>query len=220
MRCEATEIDRGWRRVAVLAAFWALVALYGVVLFAILSPRWDEAYRRNFVTGEFGAYPTSPVFGGRNALAVDLDRPVSFGSPTGRFILNRFDWVGKEGVPHGLDRLSGRIFIHLPPETGAAERALTLRLSVRCAFPAAVAGRFRVMVNGAAVGGFVCADRPGDSVVAIPLPAGALGVNSYDGITVEREAEGWRDRVATELGMRRQAFKLVGLEIATAAAAQ
>lgn len=196
-----------------LAVFWGLVLFYAVVAYAVFNPRTDDDYRRTYVTREFGVYPPSAFFEGRNGLTYEPGTVLDMTKSTARLHLNRFDWIWQGGAGPGLDRYTGRIFVHLRPELEPAQRAHVLKLDLVCAFPDGVSGRFTVSLNGAPIGAFVCAETPGPFVFEAMLPPGSIGIERYDEIRIGREPENWSDRAATILGRRIAALQLAAFEI-------
>lgn len=212
MRCEppATRGVAGW---AALAAIALLLGFYGVVFHAILTPRMDEDYRRTFVTQEFGAYPPSKVFGGRNGLAYEPGTRVTLDTDEARLYLARFDWVWLEPPAPSLKGFEGRIFLHLPADARDPAAAWRLRLSFVCALPAELAPTVTVAVNGRDLGTVACSTATGDVVFDAAVPPGLLGASTYDAITVRREPATLAERVKTRLGLRARALGLAWFEI-------
>lgn len=198
---------------ALRAAFAILVAFYAAVGLLVLNPRTDEPFRRTFVTGEFGAYPVSPFFEGANGLDYRPGDAVDFTRPVARHLLNRFDWIwtGPPG-PH-LDGWRGRIFLHVADGARRPEAPHRLVLTMAYAADRAFVGRFAVAVNGRDAGGFSCPDRPGPFTFDALLPAGAIGRETYDGITLTRLPEGPADRLGTLVGARIAGFSLLALKL-------
>jgi hypothetical protein len=215
MQCETADRKRGFGDWAVLAVLGALVLFYAGVLGMILKPRYDEDFRRTFVTGEFGVYPPSEVFKGRNGLDYAPGTRVDLTRPKPRLYLNRFDWLWQGDPGPRLKKLSGRIFVHVEDALRRPDRPHRLSIAAVCAYPAGIAGRFRVSVNGSDVGGFTCADHPEPFVFSADLPAGAIGVLEYDEIRLTREPEGLSDRLATAFGMRIPGFQMPWFAIET-----
>jgi hypothetical protein len=215
MRCDAAARPRTLADGAVLLALAALIVFYGAVAFMILSPRMDEEYRRTFVTREFGAYPTSKVFDGRNGLDYAPGTRADLSKSKQRLHLNRFEWPWRGPPGARMRGWSGRIFVHVRDDLRRPDRPHRLTLGAVCAFPAGIAGIFEVRVNGTPVGGFRCDGRADPMTFSAEIPPGLIGSLKYDEITVERTPEGWQDRLATRLGLRFAAFFLSWFEIST-----
>lgn len=118
-------------RRSVLIALIPLLVLYGLAFHALITPLGDEAYRRTFVTGEFGTYPLAVQFNGKNALDVATGEKIDLLSERGRLLLGRFDWRKFDPDTPYLVSTEGSIFLHRPEED-EARLGLTLHLTIAC----------------------------------------------------------------------------------------
>lgn len=207
----ATMTRRGVAGWLMLAATAALALFYVWPLKAALFPDVDEAYRRTFITREFNAYPTSPVFEGKNGLGYTLGTKVVLNAEKPRLILSRYDWRGWEDVGPYMAGLRGRVFLHMENASAILGRSLRLSLGVECNMPRGSRASLIVDVNGTKVGTIPCRR---DAVTAhLIVPAGLMGVKAYDQITLTRDPAGFFERLATRLGLRYDAVSLKHLTI-------
>jgi hypothetical protein len=193
-----------------LIATAALALFYLLPLKAALFPDVDESYRRTFITGEFGGYPTSPVFKGENGLGYKLGTTVTLNAERPRLILARYDWLGWEDDGPYMKGMRGRVFLHMEDRFAIAGRPLRLSLGFVCAMPKHAGASLTVTVNDTAVGSLPC--RRGAVTAHFTVPAGVMGVHAYDRITVTRSG-GWWERLKTRLGLRYDAVVLEELAI-------
>jgi hypothetical protein len=206
----------GWRarRTAALAVLAGLAGFYAWTLATALTPPADEAFQRTYLTREFGAYPTSPAFGGANGLAYRLGDRVVFDDERPRLLLTPGDWGGEDADGAILTGMRGRLFLHLEDRAAARRRPLTLTLEFTCAMPKGERTRLAVSVDGQSVGATDCGRRP--VVVHLPVAAGIIGQRAYAQITVTRAPDGLRERLATRFGLRYGAVRLEAMTIAPA----
>lgn len=208
--CEATatRTASGW---LMLAASAALALFYVLPLKAALTPSVDEGYRRNFITREFGAYPTSPVFKGENGLGYKLGTTVVLNAEKPRLILSRYDWLGWDEEGPYMRGMEGRLFLHMEDRVAAYGRSLRLSLGFVCAMPRGAGATLTVTVNDTKVGTLPC--RRGAVTAHFTVPAGTMGLKAYDQITISRAPDGWWERVKTRLGLRYSAVALEEIAI-------
>jgi hypothetical protein len=198
----------GW---LMLAATAALALFYVWPLHAALFPAVDEGYRRNFITKEFNAYPTSPVFMGKNGLGYTLGKTLVFDAEVPRLVLSRYDWLGWEDEGPYMAGLQGRVFLHMEDARAVLGRSLRLSLGILCNMPKGSRASLVVDVNGTKVGTVPC--RREAVTAHIVVPAGLMGVKTYDQITLSRQPSGLWERVATRLGLRYDAVSLKQMTI-------
>lgn len=212
MSCEAARPQRrtalGWLMLGLIAG---LAVFYGYVLWLAAHPHVDEAYRRTFMTGEFGVFPKSDDFKGEDGLAYAMGRTLNVRDPEQRRSLSRFDWEHNEQPNVTLRGGVGRLFLHVTGEPDAAKRAHRLSIGLRCRIPLDQAGDVDVSVNGVVVGSADCGK--GRVTIEGLVPAGLLGVETYDTITIRRTIGSLYERILTRLGFRVQAVELVALTI-------
>ncbi len=212
MSCEVSRPQRrtvlGWLMLVALAG---LVAFYGYVLWLAAHPHVDEAYRRTFITGEFGVFPQSDDFKGEDGLAYPIGKTLNFRDPEQRRNLSRFDWEHNEQPDVTLRGGVGRLYLHVTGEADAAKHTHRISVVLRCQIPLDQAGDVDVSVNGVVVGSGDC----GKGRVTIDglVPAGLLGGQTYDTITIRRTIGSLYERILTRLGFRIQAVELVSLTI-------
>jgi hypothetical protein len=198
----------GW---LMLAAVAALALFYVWPLHAALFPNVDEGYRRNFITKEFNAYPTSPVFKGKNGLGYTLGKTVVFDDEVPRLILSRYDWLGWDDVGPYMAGMRGRVFLHMENAPAILGRSLRLSLGLLCNMPKGSRSSLIVDVNGTQVGTIPC--RREAVTAHMIVPAGLMGVKTYDQITLRREPADLMERVKTRLGLRYDAVSLKQMTI-------
>ncbi len=208
-------MDHPLQRIGILIAFGLLVAFYLAVGGMILHPRVDDDYRRTYLTREFGAYPPSAFFKGRNGLDYVPGETADLTDPKRRLLLNRFDWIWRGPPGPRLDGTKGRIFVHVVDEARRPDMPHRLSLTLVCRFPEGVVGRFGVTVNGKPATAFTCPAGDQPFTVSAELPAGSIGAERYDAIVVTRELEGFSDRVATAVGALLSSFSLVSFKVET-----
>lgn len=197
----------------------AIIALLGVfylyVLKTVATPHVDEAFRRTFITREFGGYPASPVFKGKDGLSYKIGTRVTFtddDSEAERNLLSRFDWGGnREDDGPYLRAFRGRLFFHIEDPQAIAGKPLLLKLAVDCNFPADYPATVSVAAGSVEVGRFTCA--AGHVEPEFTLPADRYGRHFYDSLTLVRTPSGLMERIATRLGLRADALQLVAFEI-------
>ncbi len=212
MSCDAVRPQRrtllGWLMLVVLAG---LAAFYGYVLWLAAHPHVDEAYRRTFMTGEFGVFPGADDFKGADGLAYPVGKTLNFRDPEQRRNLSRFEWEHNEQPDVTLRGGVGRLYLHVTGEADAAQHSHRISVVLRCHIPLDQAGDVDVSVNGTVVGSADC----GKKRVTIDglVPAGLLGAQTYDTITIRRTIGSLYERIMTRLGFRIQAVELVSLTI-------
>lgn len=212
MSCEVAHVKRrtvtGWLMLACIAS---LAVFYGYVLWLAARPHVDEAYRRTFLTGEFGVFPQSDDFKGEDGLAYPVGKTLNFRDPEQRRNLSRFDWEHNEQPDVTLRGGVGRLYLHVTGEADAAKVAHRIKVVLSCHIPLDQAGDVDLSVNGVVVGSVDC----GRGRVTIDglVPAGLLGAETYDTITIRRTIGSLYERILTRLGFRIQAVELVALTI-------
>lgn len=208
--CEATatRTASGW---LMLAATVALALFYVLPVRAMLTPQVDEGFRRNFITREFGAFPTSPVYKGENGLGYKLGTTVILNAEKPRLILSRYDWLGWDEEGPYMKGMQGRIFLHMEDRIAAYGRPLRLSLGFVCAMPRGSGATLQVVVNDTAVGSLPC--RRGPVTAHFAVPAGVMGLKAYDQITISREPGGIWEGIKTRLGLRYDAVALEEMAI-------
>lgn len=206
-------MEHGLARAGVLSAFALLVGFYLAVGAMVLMPPEDEDFRRTYLTREFGVYPPSAFFKGRNGLDYTPGETVDLTKAVPRQYLNRFDWLWRGPPGVWLDGYRGRIFLHVRDDLRRPEAAHRLSLTAACAYGDDVAGRFTVSVNGVPSVAFACPAGTEPFTVVADLPPGSIGRARYDEIRLERTPEGLSDRFWTALGQRLPGFALVSFKV-------
>lgn len=199
----------GWLLIAAMAL---LGVFYLHVLKTAATPNVDEAFRRTFITREFGAYPLSPVYEGRNGLGYQVGTRVVFDTERTRLLLSRFDWTGYDAIGPYLESFHGRLFFHVTNAADIAGRPLMLRLTIDCAMPEGTSAHLAITANRHELGVVPCGRGRIEPVFA--LPPGAIGTRPYDRITLTRAPATLAERVLTRLGLRHDAVALRAMEIA------
>lgn len=216
MSCEARRDPAPARRSIAgwltLAAISVVIGVYVHVFGLVLAPHVDEAYRRTFVTGEFGVFPEANAFAPGGGLDYQMGSLVDLRQPDQRRWLSRFEWEHNEQPIVTLRGLTGHLYLHITGEPDAGQRAHKLAIALRCRIAHDEAGDVDVRVNGESVGSVDCGS--GMASLEADLPVGRIGVKTYDVIEIRRSAGSLYERILTRLGLRARAVELVAFSIA------
>ena len=204
MSCEVRQRGRGF----FLTATLILVASYAVAVHALLTPRWTEAYRRTFATGEFGIYPRAQqVLDGKNGLGGGLGERVDLGSPRGRRLLGRFEWRKFDPTAPYMVGTQGSIFVRLPDEA-RSDIGLILRLELQCG-RTGLSG-LDVLVQGKTVYSGPC-DKA-ETKLSVPFNLSS-DRDEYTEIQFRRSGLTWLDELRIRIGLSYEDFAVKSLEI-------
>jgi hypothetical protein len=206
MSCEVEPPRRSLAGRIALAGVGAAALFYLYVATLVAAPDIGESYRRTYVTGEFSILPNADSFGAVDGLAYPLGRRVSLRLDDARKHLARFDWNRGERPLPTLGGFTGRLFVHLPAAGTGGGLPHRLRLGLVCAMPETDVAVLDVAVDGRAIGSALCGR--GRVTIDLAIPVGLLGDERYDEITLTRRSTGLGDRIATRLGLRRDAVGL------------
>jgi hypothetical protein len=188
----------------------SLGGFYSAVGHALLNPNVDEDYRRTYITGEFGAYPSSPIFNGSNPLLYKIGTIHRFDTEENQLLLSRFDWLTWRDGSSFLKGANGRIFPKL--ENKIIETSVfKATFGIKCSFPEKVSTHISFSVSSNLVGSGVCNQEANEFVFLIP--ANLLRWNEYNQIDVAICGVDLLERVKTRLGLRSRAVEIMYFKI-------
>jgi hypothetical protein len=198
----------GWLLLAPIAA---LMVFYAYVATLVVNPHVDEAYTRTFLTREFQLYPTADGWKPGDGLDYVVGTYVDFHRHDMRRWLGRLGWQRFDTPTVTLRAISAGIYLHLVGEADPGLKRHKLTIALICRLPLYHAGEIEVIVNGHAAGSADCGE--GAVTIEADLPAGSLGVHTYDTIEIARDEGSVFERIATRLGLRAQAVELAAMAV-------